>query len=102
MEKKEWTYLDGIEFCMTAEDARMCSHMGQCDDDCEAARNIPYIRKQLDKLRCKDMEAAIREYGVEFEEYKGKRVPRATLELYVVWLAAGNIVDDLYEQEKAA
>ena len=107
--KKEFTYFDvyqtgteGFEFGMTAEDARMCCHSGECDYDCEAARNIPYIREQLDALTDKQMEAAVREYGVEFEEYKGREVPRKVLELYVVWLAAGDICEDLHEQQKAA
>lgn len=106
--KKEFTYFDvyqtgteGFEFGMTEQDARMCCHQGSCDDDCEAARGIPYIREQLDALTNKQMEAAVREYGVEFEEYKGRKVPREVLELYVVWLAAGDIMDELYEREKA-
>ena len=107
--EKEFTYFDvyhtgteGFEFGMTAEDARMCNHQGSCDDDCEVARNIPYIRSQLRKLSCKRMEAAVREYGVEFEEYKGRKVPREVLELYVVWLAAGDICENMREREIAA
>jgi hypothetical protein len=46
------------------------------------------------------LEAAIREYGVDFEEYLGKEIPRNVLEIYIVWLAAGDIMDDVYDREK--
>jgi hypothetical protein len=102
----EWAYFDAsldkqpcFEFGMKYGDAKQCSHMGRCDDDCEAMNSVPYIRKQLDNLTNAQMEAAIREYGVEFEEHEGREVPRETLELYIVWLAAGDIVDDVYERE---
>ena len=99
---KEYTYVSSIEFMMKYSDAKMCSHIGRCDDDCEIACDMPYIRKQLDQLSDKQMELAIREYGIEFEEYKGKEIPRNVLELYIVWLAAGNITDDVYERDNAA
>lgn len=107
MEEMEWTYFDArehgcFEFGMTQSDAQMCSHMGRCDDDCATTRQLGYIRKQLDCLTDEQMGSAIREYGVEFEEYEGRSVPRDTLELYIVWLAAGNITEDIYERAKLA
>lgn len=105
--QKEWAYFDVsyekepcFEFMMKYGDAKACCHSGSCDDDCEATILLPYIRKQLDTLTDKQLEAAARDSGVEFEEYKGRDIPRHILELYLVWLAAGEIVDEVYDREK--
>lgn len=105
MEKKkqlEFAYHYGqkcFEFGMYYEDAKMCCHLGDCEDDCEIVRNIPYVREQLDKLTNEQMETAVRECGIGFEEYDGRDVPRDVLELYLVWVSAGEIVDEVYERE---
>lgn len=99
--QKEWAYFDTsrdkqpcFELMMKYGDAEACCHSGECDADCESVILLPYMRKQLDKLTDKQIEVAVREYGVEFEEYKGRDVPRHILELYLVWLAAGYIMDE--------
>ena len=104
--QKEWAYFDTsfdkepcFELMMKYGDAKACCHQGPCDYDCEGVMQLPYMRKQLDQLTNKQIEVAVREYGVEFEEYEGREVPRNILELYLVWLAAGNIVDEVYERE---
>lgn len=104
---KEYAYhdvsIDGLEcfeLMMQYGNAKACCHSGSCDDDCEAVRHIPYIRKQLDKLSNEQLESAAREYGVEFEEYEGRDIPRDVLEIYIVWLSAGDIVDEVYNREK--
>ncbi len=104
---KEYAYhdvsIDGLEcfkLMMQYGNAKACCHSGSCDDDCEAVRNIPYIRKQLDRLSNEQLESAAREYGVEFEKYEGRDIPRDVLEIYIVWLSACDIVDAVYEREK--
>jgi len=104
---KEYAYhdvstdgLECFEFMMQYGNAKACCHSGSCDDDCEAVRHIPYIRKQLDKLSNEQLESAAREYGVEFEKYEGRDIPRDVLEIYIVWLSAGDIVDEVYSREK--
>ena len=104
--QKEWAYFDTsfdkepcFELMMKYGDAKACCHAGECDADCEGVRLLPYMRKQLDRLTDRQIEVAVREYGVEFEEYEGRDVPRDILELYLVWLAAGDIVDEVYDRE---
>jgi hypothetical protein len=92
--------LECFELVMKLGDAKACCHSGNCDDDCEIVRKERYIRKQLNKISNAQLEAAIREYGVDFEEYLGKEIPRNVLEIYIVWLAAGDIMDDVYDREK--
>lgn len=105
--QKEWAYFDTsfdkepcFELMMKYGDAKACCHAGKCDADCEGVRLLPYMRKQLDCLTDRQIEAAVREYGVEFEEYKGRDIPRDILELYLVFLAAGDIVDEVYDRKK--
>lgn len=98
--KMEYAYFDAydkeyFEFGMTIADAKFCAHQGSCDEECEQMVETPYIRKQLNKLTSEQMEAAIRVFGVDFEEYEGKQIPREELELYIVWLAASDIVDNI-------
>jgi len=104
--QKEWAYFDTsfdkepcFELMMKYGDAKACCHPGPCDYDCEGVMQLPYMRQQLDQLTNKQIEVAVREYGVQFEEYEGREVPRNILELYLVWLAAGDIVDEVYERE---
>lgn len=96
-----WTYFDalqsgGFEFEMTLNDALSCCHSGSCDSDVEIALTVDYIKKQLAKLSDTEMRNAIEEYGVEDIH----TFNRHRLEMYIVWLAAGNIVDDVYEEQR--
>lgn len=98
--KMEYTYFDAynkdcFELEMTLDDAKFCAHQGCCDKECEQMVKKPYIREQLNKLTSEQMEAAIRVYDVNFEEYESKEIPREDLELYIVWLAASDIVDNI-------
>lgn len=104
---KEYAYhdvsadgLECFELMMQYGDAKACCHAGECDADCEGVRLLPYMRKQLDKLSNEQLESAAREYGVEFEEYEGRDIPRYVLEIYIIWLSAGDIVDEVYNREK--
>ena len=95
----EWTSFDvsfekqpSFDVGMKYGDALLCCHPGSCDDDCE----VPYIRKQLNKLTREQMKAALYECS---SDYDNREMLRDELELYIVWMTAGDIVDNVYKRE---
>jgi folate-binding Fe-S cluster repair protein YgfZ len=59
-----WSSSSGrIELQMTAEQAASVSHQGRCDDDVKALRQVPKIRRQLDKIDPELLRAELKEYG---------------------------------------
>lgn len=76
-------------------DCKQCCHMGICDDDCEMMRTEGYIRKQLDEISNEQMFGYIREYVCD-EDISEKVKDRDWLELYLIWIVAGNIIDEVY------
>ena len=84
-----------FEFKMKYGDCRMCCHQGSCDDDCEQMRNEDYIRKQLDQLTNDQLFGYVSEYICD-EDISDKVSDRNWLEVYTIWLVAGDIIDDIY------
>ena len=84
-----------FEFGMKWGDVQMCSHMGSCDNDCEEMRDVDYIREQFDKLSNIQLFGFVNEYICD-EDISDKINNRQWLELYTIWLVAGNIHDDVY------
>lgn len=84
-----WTDSSGrIELSILASDAAMASHAGQCDDDVEALRQKPSVRRQLAKLSPKDVASALREYGAwDDEELEDHDANLSRL----LWIACGDI-----------
>lgn len=82
------------EFWMTEADARKCYHSGNCDDDVEEVMKSEYIKRQLAEIPGDEMDKILIEYGVEFDEKD-----RHEMESLIVWLAAGDIVDFIYENK---
>lgn len=93
-------HLECFELGMTIEDANMCCHSGVCDYDCENARSIDYLHDQLAELSNEQLFAAICEYIAD-EDITDHQNDREWLELYIIWLAAGDIVDEVYMRETA-
>lgn len=91
------TYLSTscFEFQLTRNDAEQCSHMGRCDEDVEVVRKKKYVKRQLDELSDEDLKEILKEYSCYDEGDT-----RDDMEAYIVWLAAGNIVEDIHEQER--
>lgn len=59
-----WTEsLGRIELQITLAQARACSHPGPCDADVAELRQVPAIRRQLDKLKPELVAECLREYG---------------------------------------
>jgi hypothetical protein len=52
--------------------------------------NEPYVHEQLSKYTDEELRKSVKAYGVEDVD----TFDRHTLEMYVVWLVAGNIVDE--------
>jgi hypothetical protein len=97
--RTNYTYLDAwkegtFEFSMTTADAQSCCHPGHCDYDVKEVMKKRYIKRQLAKLSDEFMREYLSEFGCDMEQGD-----RHTLEMRIVWCAAGNIVDDLYEKE---
>ena len=88
-----------FEFGMTLEDANLCCHSGVCDYDCENARQIDYIQEQFKELSNKQLFAAISEYICD-SDIRAHKNDREWLEMYIIWLAAGDIIDEVYMREK--
>lgn len=103
MKNTYYTYLSsfsGMEygFELTAEDAHKGYHQGVCDDDCKELQQVPYIKKQLAEFSESTMMAICAEYGIdECEHYD-----RNELEQTIIWLAAGNVVDAIFEENTTA
>ena len=59
-----WTEsLGRIELQITKPQAQSCSHSGQCDADVAALRQVPSIKRQLDKLAPDVVAVCLKEYG---------------------------------------
>ena len=81
-----------FEIKMTKDQAASASHSGRCDDDVAALLELPSIKRQLKKINDEDLAAELSEYGAwDDEEIQN----RADNEARIVWLAAGNITEDL-------
>lgn len=59
-----WTEsLGRIDLQITKQQAQACSHPGPCDSDVAALRQVPAIKRQLDKLNPALVAECLREYG---------------------------------------
>ena len=76
---------------MTMRQAKQAYHQGQCEPDVEYLANVPRIANQLDKLDPNHIAAELREYGA-WDEGELRDLHHNRLRL--VWIAAGNIVEE--------
>jgi hypothetical protein len=82
-----------IELNITRNIAEMCSHSGSCDNDVNAAMEIPSIRRQLNKIDPVVLANELREYGAwDDEELKDHSANLAR----ILWIACGDIVENIY------
>ena len=81
--------LGTFDIVLTEDDASLCCHSGSCDDDCENAIQQDYIRKQLNEISDEQIRCVLEDYGVEDSADKSRK----ELEMFIVWLAAGNVID---------
>lgn len=85
-------YFNRFDIKMTKDEARSASHQGKCDDDVKQLLVSKKIKNQLSKISDDDLISELKEYGAwDDEELKN----RSDNEERIVWIAAGNIIDDL-------
>ena len=86
-----------FEIVMTKKQAEACSHSGPCDADIEALVKTSAMSRQLRRIPDIDLVAELREYGawnnVELAH-------RPANERRIVWIAAGDIMDEIYEKNR--
>lgn len=85
-----------FEISMTKEQAHDASHQGSCDNDVAELLTYPKIKRQLKKISDSDLADELREYGAWDDE---QLMDRKENEARIIWIAAGNIKDDLYEKQ---
>jgi hypothetical protein len=87
-----------INLQITKEEAQQGSHQGQCDDDVRGLSQKPRIAKQLKVVDAKQLRDELQGYGawdeVELSDHE-QNLQR------LLWLACGQILDDLYEKQRA-
>lgn len=89
-------HLGTFEIKMKEEDAQRGCHMGSCDADVEELIEEDYIKEQLDKISSEQIKKVLKDYGIE----NVKSFDRKKLNMYIVWIAAGNICDgDCYDED---
>ena len=83
--------LGRIELQMTLKQAQSCSHPGDCEADVRALRQVPAIRRQLDKLDKATVRECLREYGA----WDDKELADHDMNLTrLLWIACNDIVEE--------
>lgn len=82
-----------FELQMTRQQAESTSHQGQCDDDVASLLRVPSIRRQLAKIPADTIRAELAEYGAWDDDALASHQDNLAR---IVWIAAGNIVDELH------
>lgn len=82
-----------FEIRLTRAQALACSHPGPCDADVTALARLPGIVKQLDDIGPEKIRAELKEYGAwDQTELADDAANRER----IIWIAAGNIRDEIY------
>ena len=82
---------------MTMAEAESCTHAGRCDEDVAALVAKPKIQRQLKKIKPEDIKAELGWAGYMRSELKDAKANCDR----IVWLAAGQIVDEAYEKKRS-
>lgn len=90
-----FNYIDSL--LLPRDVIKACSHPGPCDEDVQRCMDMPEIECQLSKINPDDLRKELREYGVWTDEDLADH--QTNLER-ILWIAAGNIQDELHEQSK--
>jgi len=76
---------------MTLSEANSAAHQGDCEADVIELLRLPKIRRQLKKIPDADLQAELSEYGAWDDE---ELQDREANEERIIWIAAGNIVEE--------
>ena len=84
-----FNYIDGIE--LPEDVARMCSHSGNCDEDCRRCMELPEVKNELARIDPEQLRKELREYGAWNEKELSNHSDNL---MRILWIAAGNIQDE--------
>lgn len=91
-ERHWWSTSSGrIELELTAEDAKIGGHQGQCDDDVRGLSHVPYIAEQLAKIDPKLLAEELSEWGAWDEAQLADHDQNIQR---ILWLACGSIAEE--------
>jgi DNA-binding FrmR family transcriptional regulator len=82
-----------IEIQLTKKQAAKGSHSGKCDNDIAELRQLPAIKKQLDKINPEILKNELREYGAWDEIELSKHDDNLTR---ILWIACGDILESTF------
>jgi len=85
-----------IEFDIEIEDAKKGYHSGSCDEDIAELQKNEYIANQLNPIPLETLCSILDEYGCEYDDGDDKE----ELESIVLWLACGDIVDEVNDKNE--
>ena len=85
-----------IEFDIEIEDVKKGYHSGSCDEDIAELQKKEYIANQLNPIPLETLCSILDEYGCEYDDGDDKE----EIESIVLWLACGDIVDELNEENE--
>jgi hypothetical protein len=84
------TFNLGIEINLTMKQASQGSHQGACDMDIKDLRNVPSIKRQLNKLDSELLKRELKEYGAWDETELSNHDENLDR---ILWIACGDIVE---------
>ena len=92
-----FVYFNHFTIAMTKKQAAACSHPGACDADVAALVGTPAMERQLRRIPDVDLVAELKEYGAWDDLELHNRIQN---ERRIVWVAAGNIMDEIHESKR--
>lgn len=73
-----------------------CSHSGKCDEDCEIVLKIPFVKDQFKRIPDERLNKSLYEcLDKTMEEIE--TMTRHDREMYALWIAANNAVEQLQQ-----
>ena len=78
-----------IEVIFEEEEAENYAHTGSCDNDCKDG--LEEFREEWNKVSDEFARECLKTTGIEHEEIN--KMDSDTLKIYLLWMAAGNIID---------
>jgi len=87
----ECAIFERFDIEMTMEQARDCSHPGDCSQDVEELIDNPDIVKQIERIGANAIREELAEYGAWDDE---ELTSDAENVLRILWIAASNIVEE--------
>ena len=86
----QFNYIGELIIPLTVVSA--CSHSGRCDDDVKEAIQLPYIKKQLNKIDPVKLSKELKEYGAWDELERSNHLDNLSR---ILWIACNDIKEEL-------